>query len=120
MDKVMYYNIAGVGNIFALELGQYETNTKISWPAVGINMPHPDPAEAQRGRIVLQMTNFVPEFLEDVGEANKELSIPNNLIVIRAPVNSNIEKVYLEWQRKSQTKATGIVIPEIRQGGLIQ
>ncbi|MDY6957785.1 MAG: hypothetical protein SVK08_01375 [Halobacteriota archaeon] len=116
MDKVMYYNVAGVGNLFALELGQYAENTQIAWPALGFNVPHP----TQEGQIVLQLTNFVPEFLSDYSETNKNLSIPNNLIIIRSSVSAHLEKVYLEWQRKTQTKATGIMVPDMKPGKILQ
>jgi hypothetical protein len=116
MDKVMYYNVSGVGNLFALELGQYEKCTQVAWPAIGINVPHPQ----QRDQIVLQLTNFVPEFLTDCSGTNKNLSIPNNLIIIRSSVSDHLEKVYLEWQRKTQSKITGIVVPEMKPGRIVQ
>ena len=116
MEKAMYYNVSGIGNLFALELGQYAEVTQIAWPAIAFNIPHPQ----QPGQIVLQLSNFVPEFLADYSETNKELSIPNNLIIIRSSVNSHMEKVYLEWQRKTQTKATGIMVPEVKQGRILQ
>lgn len=116
MDKVMYYNVAGIGNLFALELGQYAEVTQIAWPAIGFNASHP----TQQGQIVLQLTNFVPEFLSDYSETNKLLSIPNSIIIIRSSVSDHLEKVYLEWQRKTQTKATGIMVPDMKPGRIVQ
>lgn len=115
MDNVMYYHVSGIGNLFALELAQYQKVTEIAWPAIAFNVPHPkDPRQ-----IVLQLSNYVPEFLSNISETNKNISIPNNLIIIRSSVSAHMEKVYLEWQRKTQSKATGIIVPEVRSGRIV-
>lgn len=111
MDKVRYYYIAGVGNIIALELGQYETRTEIAWPAVAMNMIDP-----RNNQPVLQLQNFVPEFCSDCSKMSKSMMIPNNLIIMRSSVNKQLEDVYKQWQQKSHQKTTGILIPEIRSG----
>ena len=110
MDKVRYYQIAGVGSIIALELAQYEKHTEIAWPSVASNVMD------QKGQVLLQLSNFVPEFVTEVSEINKSMKIPNNLIIMRSPVTKNLEETYKGWQQKTHQKTTGIIVPEIRSG----